>query len=314
MSGPAAVETTSLTKVYRRSGGNRALDAVDLRVSQGEIFGLLGRNGAGKTTLVKILLDLVRPTAGTAALLGRPPRAPAARRPVGYLPEDHRFPSYRSASASMDYYARLSGVPARERRRRTEELLDFVELEGVAHRKVKTYSKGMKQRLGLAQALVHEPQVLFLDEPTDGVDPVGRATIRDLLLRLREQGRTIFLNSHMLGEVELVCTRVGILEKGRLVSEGSIAELSAVKGAYRMVVSREPDAETLEELRGATGTLGQEGTSLDLTLERPEDVDAVVDLLRSRGLGIRELTPRRLSLEEIFLEVIRGGDGRGART
>ena len=216
-----AIRVESVSKRYGR--GAKAVDALrgaSLAVRDGEIFGLLGRNGAGKTTLVKILLDIVRPSAGGASLLGRPVRDPGARHEVGYLPEDHRFAEYQTAESALDFYAMLSGVPRSLRRRRVPELLAMVGLGKDARRKIRGFSKGMKQRLGLAQALLHEPRVLLLDEPTDGVDPVGRAEIRDVLLQLKNEKRTVFLNSHLLSEVERLCDRVAILERGQVVREG----------------------------------------------------------------------------------------------
>src|SRR5204863_4264972 len=193
---------------------------VSLTVERGHIFGLLGQNGAGKTTLIKILLGITRLTAGNASLLDEPAGSAAVRRRVGYLPEDHRFPDYHTGASLLDFYGALLDVPRRERARRIPEALEQVGLRGRMDYKIRTYSKGMKQRLGIAQALFHDPEVVFLDEPTDGVDPVGRREIRAIMARLKGEGKTLFLNSHLLGEVELVCDRVGILQEGELVREG----------------------------------------------------------------------------------------------
>ena len=214
----AVIETKDLRKTYGRI---EALKGVSLRVEKGQIYGLLGQNGAGKTTLIKVLLGIVQLSQGEAELLGMPAGDVNARRKVGYLPEDHAFPGYHTAYSLMDFYGSLYGVPAAERKRRIPETLEQVGIAGRMHYKIKTYSKGMKQRLGIAQALMHNPDLIILDEPTDGVDPMGRREIRDLMNELKEQGHTIFLNSHLLGEVELICDRVAILQQGKLVREGT---------------------------------------------------------------------------------------------
>ncbi len=301
-----AIAVRDLAKRYGR--GEKRVDAlrgVSLSVRRGEIYGLLGRNGAGKTTLVKVLLDMVRPVAGGAWILGVPSRSRAARRSVGYLPEDHRLPEYRTGEQALHFYAQLSAVPRRVRRQRVPQLLEAMGLADSARRKVRTYSKGMKQRLGLAQALVHDPQVLFLDEPTDGVDPVGRAQVRQVLERLRSEGKTIFLNSHLLGEVERVCDRVGILEAGRLVREGSIDELTRTRLSYHLKTSPPLDAAAREELSRVAVTVAAAGDGVEIGLAKEEDLDRVVDLLRARKVGIRGLTALRHSLEEVFLEALK---------
>ncbi len=305
-----AIQVDGVHKTYGR--GSRAVHAlcgVSIAVPRGEIYGLLGRNGAGKTTLVKVLLDLVRPTRGAALLSGRSARQPAARRSIGYLPEDHRFPEYQTAESALRFHAALSGVDPSAARARIGELLDQVGLGPAARKKVRTFSKGMKQRLGLAQALVHDPDILFLDEPTDGVDPVGRAEIRDLLVGLKQRGRTIFLNSHLLSEVERMCDRVGILDRGALVREGSIEALTRTERLYEVRVDRALDAATTGELRAlATSFTAKPDGAFEVALPRDEDIDRVVDLLRARAFGVRHLHGVKLSLEDVFLEAVEGAD------
>ena len=296
----SAIVAESVSKTYR--GGAQALRDVSLAVEPGEIFGLLGPNGAGKTTLVKVLLDIVRPTRGTSQLLGVSSRRAAARRRVGYLPEDHRFPEYHTAQSALLFYAGLSGIAPRAARPRAGALLAEVGLADVAQRKVRSFSKGMKQRLGLAQALIAEPDVLFLDEPTDGVDPVGRASIRALLEAQRAKGRTIFLNSHLLSEVEQLCDRVGILSGGSLVRLGTIAQLTQGERTVQVTLSQPAGEALLGELQRVFGSSREIGERVvEIALERDEQIDAVVDFLRARGLGLRGLAQKRQSLESVFL-------------
>ena len=232
----AAIATLGLHKTYRSVFGASidALHPLDLEVSRGEIFGLLGPNGAGKTTLVKLLLGVALPSGGEGRLFGRSIREPAARQPVGFLPESHRFPDYLTAAQVLDTYARVAGVDEAERARRIPELLERVRMAKWADTRVRKFSKGMMQRLGLAQALMNTPDLLFLDEPTDGVDPVGRREIRDLLLEISREGTTIFLNSHLLSEVEQICTRVAILKEGRLARLGTVEELTTQDRVYEL--------------------------------------------------------------------------------
>jgi len=309
----SVIETRDLVKQY---GAITALKGVSLRVDQGEIFGLLGQNGAGKTTLVKILLGLTRPTAGAATLLDQPAGTPRVSLQVGYLPEDHRFPDYHTGASLLDFYGMMLEMDRARRRRRAAELLALVGLEGRARWKVRTYSKGMKQRLGVAQALLQDPNLIFLDEPTDGVDPVGRREIRDLMQRLREQGKTIFVNSHLLSEVELVCDRVAILRKGEVVCEGSVASLTARKGQF-LIGLAEGELFPAEDLR-RRGYLAEPGDGRWLiSLGEGQEIDPVLELLREKGLHLRHLVERRQSLEELFMATVEeaepGVDRRAAK-
>jgi ABC-2 type transport system ATP-binding protein len=277
VTGPA-IEVRKLAKTYGR--GARAVPAladVSLSVAPGEIYGLLGRNGAGKTTLVKILLDIVRPSRGATFLRGISSRSTASRRTVGYLPEDHRFPEYQTGLGLLSFYASLSGAAIAGDKERLQALLASVDLADAADRRVRTYSKGMKQRLGLAQALVHDPEILFLDEPTDGVDPVGRAKIRDMLLVLKSRGKTIFLNSHLLSEVERVCDRVGIMERGVLLKEGTPDALTRVERAFALETSPELDDAQLAELARLVHSATRAARGLEVIVGEERDIDAVVD-------------------------------------
>src|ERR1022692_1337320 len=250
-----AINASGLTKIYRsRWSGRvvRAVEDVSLTVRRGTTYGLLGPNGAGKTTFVKMSLSAVRPTSGTAFLFGRNAADPAARRAIGYLPENHRFPTYFTGAGMLDFYASLSGMESAERRKRIPEMLEVVGLEQWGSMRIGKYSKGMLQRLGLAQALIHTPSMLILDAATDGVDPVGRMQIREVLTRFEQQGVTIFINSHLLVEVELFCREVAILDKGKVALSGKMHDLTAGKG-YRLTLAEAPEA-LVEELRGKEHT------------------------------------------------------------
>jgi ABC-2 type transport system ATP-binding protein len=294
-------------RVFKRYGAVEALRDVSIRVEPGEIYGLLGQNGAGKTTLVKVLLGIIQATAGDATLLGRPVGATEVRYRVGYLPEDHHFPDYHSGYSLLDFYGALLGVRRSERRRRIAEYLELVGLKGRMHYKIRTYSKGMKQRVGIAQAMFHDPEVIFLDEPTDGVDPVGRREIRAVMQRLKDQGKTIFLNSHLLGEVELICDRVGILQKGEMIRTGTVAALTQRHGLF--VIGLAP-GQTLPtaELAQRGYTVSVNGEFWELVVRDGESIDPVVDLLRSRGLSIRHLMEKRQTLEDLFVETVEAAE------
>ena len=301
-----AISTAGLAKTY---GGRRPVEALrplTLDVAPGETFGLLGPNGAGKTTLVKLLLGLVRPTAGAASILGRPIAMAEARRAVGYLPEGHRFPPFLTARQALDLFARMAGVDAESRPGRAAELLDLVRLDGAADRAVGTFSKGMLQRLGIAQALMNRPRLVFLDEPTDGVDPVGRREIRTLIEGLRADGVTVFLNSHLLSEVEQVCTRVAILKDGVVVRDGSVDDLTRQGRAWLLTTTPLPDAST-DALADALSEPTERPDGLvrhRLTLPDRAALGAALDRLHADGGEVEAVEPARQSLEDLFVEVV----------
>jgi ABC-2 type transport system ATP-binding protein len=298
------IETRNLAKDYGRI---RALKGVSLRVERGEIYGLLGQNGAGKTTLIKILLGITRDSGGEARVLGEPAGKAEVRRRVGYLPEDHRFPDYHTAYSLLNFYGQLLGVTRAERRRRIPAALEMVGLVGRMHYKIRTYSKGMKQRVGIAQALFHDPDLIFLDEPTDGVDPVGRKAIRGLLERLREQGKTMFINSHLLGEVELLCDRVAILQRGEMIREGGVDELTRQRGLFVIGLAPGqvlPEAELAEKGYCVKPVEG----FWEVELTDGQSIDPVVDLVRARGLNLRHLVEKRQTLEDLFLKTVEASE------
>jgi ABC-2 type transport system ATP-binding protein len=303
----APIQTEELRKVYG-SGSRRitALDGVSLRVEPGEVFGLLGPNGAGKTTMVKILLGLAHPTGGAASLCGLPSREPESRRRVGYLPEGHRFPGYLTARQTLSVFGQMSGVDRATLRTRTPELLARVRLSDWADVRVKKFSKGMTQRLGLAAALIHSPDVLLLDEPTDGVDPVGRREIRDLLHEEAARGRSILLNSHLLSEIERTCHRVAILRSGRIAAEGRIEDLTATGSRYRLVATGVDDG-LIQAMRETGATVDRVNGHFDLTTRDLDQVNAVIDRLRLGGARLQELSPVKSSLEDLFVDLVKAG-------
>lgn len=303
-----AIETSGLEKVYRsrfRGREIRAVSNLTLRVPTGVKYGLLGPNGAGKTTFVKMLLSAVNPTMGRAALFGKDAREPEARRPVGYLPENHRFPTYLTGRGMLDFYAALSGLAAAERKRRIPELLDLVGLSNWGDVRLKKYSKGMLQRLGLAQALIHNPRLLVLDEPTDGVDPVGRREIRDILNGLTGTGVTVFINSHLLSEVEAFCEYVAILRKGELVLEGKVSSLVAGRG-FRICASGVTEQALIEiKALGAAVLASEEG--LEIQALTREQANLAIDRIRAAGGMIDSVAASNSSLEDVFIRALQTG-------
>jgi ABC-2 type transport system ATP-binding protein len=296
-----AISAHSLRKVYRSI---TALDGIDLEVEPGELFGLLGPNGAGKTTTVKILLGLTRPTGGSASIHGIPVSDPESRRRVGYLPEGHRFPGYLTARETLSIFGRMSDTEPAILAQRIPDLLSRVHLEKWANVRVKKFSKGMVQRLGLAAALVADPDVLLLDEPTDGVDPVGRREIRDLLLEEARKGKAVLVNSHLLSEIELTCGRVAILREGQIVAQGAISELTKRQEKYRM--SATPVDESLLSWFRQTGAgVERQNGHLVLSVRDTEHLNALVDRLRAQGGRLTELSPMRSSLEDVFVGFFR---------
>jgi ABC-2 type transport system ATP-binding protein len=302
--GVAAIELAGARKAY---GDRVALHGLDLRVEQGEVFGFLGPNGAGKTTAMKILTGLVRASAGVARVLGRPVGEPAARRRIGYLPEHFRFQEWATGEELLDLHGRLAGLPAARRAARVAEVLELVGLAGRGRQRIRSYSKGMTQRIGLAQALLAEPELVLLDEPTSALDPVGRREVRDLIRELRGRGVTVFLNSHLLGEVELVCDRVAIIDQGRVVRGGRLAELVGPATALRLLLDRVD-----EYLLGALRRLGQvrsvEGVAVTLQVDDLDVAPAVAECVVRSGYRLFELAPVQRSLEEVFVDLVHGGD------
>ncbi len=308
---PSAIRTEDLTKDYAvgfwRPRPYRALDRLTVDVQPGEVFGFLGPNGAGKTTTLKLLMGLVFPTGGRAEILGRPVGDVAVKRRIGYLPENPYFYDYLTGEELLTYFASLFGYRAGDRRRRVERLLDEAGIGAERRLPLRKYSKGMLQRLGLAQALVNEPEVIVLDEPMSGLDPLGRRQVRELMLRLREEGRTLFFSSHILSDAEALCSRVAIVAAGRLVSVGRVADMLAFETrGWELVVSHatpEHLARLGPAVRGVT-PIADGRYALDLA---PDASPAVLlATLESAGARFVSLNPMRETLEDYFVNQVEG--------
>ena len=293
------IEATGLCKHY---GGRSVLRDVDLHVGHGQIVGLLGPNGAGKTTIVKALLGMVHLDSGTAAMLGKPVGDPAARRLVGYLPEQFQYPAWLDGAQVLESHARLLGMPASERPGAVAEALRLVGLAGRGDDRVGGYSKGMQQRLGIATAVLGEPLLVILDEPTSALDPIGRREVRDIIRALRDRGAAVLLNSHLLGEVEQVCDDVVILHRGEVLHAGPLADL-ATGAEVRVSVERLDDGAVVV-LQGFGTITARDGDTVLLALDDVGAVPALAAALVARGAGLRALVPLQRSLEDVFVDLV----------
>lgn len=304
--GDLAIETSHLRKEF---GRKVAVEDLTLSVPRGEIFGFLGPNGAGKTTAIKVLMGLVQPTSGVARLLGLPPEDMRAKERVGFLPELFRFHEWLTAEQFLDFHGQLYGMLEAKRRRRIPEVLELVGLRREANSLLRTFSKGMQQRIGLAQAILNEPDVVLLDEPTSALDPLGRRDVRDLMRYLKAEGHTVFLNSHLLSEVEMVCDRVAIIDKGRVIATGVLRDLLAA--ALEVEIEAEGVAPAaLEELRGMSQSVERVDGRLVLRLRDRESIPGVAEALLRHGGRLYSLSRRRGSLEDLFLRVVEQEESR----
>lgn len=322
-----AIDLKDVDKRYGTAFSRRvhALRGIDMQVGRGEIFGLLGPNGAGKSTLVKILMTVIKPTRALGTVLGRAVGNKTTLANVGYLPEHHRFPDYLTGRQVVEYYGAMAGVGRIDRKKRASELLDFVGMSRWADTRVRGYSKGMRQRVGIAQTLVNNPELVIWDEPTDGVDPVGRRDIRQMTVELKRRGTTVMLNSHLLSELEMICDRVAILVQGRVSSQGTIDDLTVHRQRYEIEVSSD-DSNIDTAIRrslapwlaggGLSGTMPS-GESLTVELDAAHapalikvgSAEAVVvqpllDAIRASRLTVRSVKPIRPSLEDLFMEAV----------
>lgn len=300
----AAIETEALRKVF---GDHAAVKGLTLQVSQGEVFGFLGPNGAGKTTSIKMLLGLVAPTSGRASLLGAPigDRTTLAR--IGFLPEHFRFQEWMTASEFLMLNGELLGMEAQTLKKRRDELLERVGLAPFRNKQLRTFSKGMLQRIGLAQALLNHPALVFLDEPTSGLDPVGRRLVRDVVHELRNEGTCVFLNSHLLSEIEVTCDRVAFIRHGEVVR---VLELATLNGNQSVVTIRASGltSELVTQLEHWAHDIQFTGEQLTLTVNNEDSIPEINRFLVAQGVNVFAISPSRISLEEIFIETV-GKDG-----
>lgn len=296
----AAIQTESLRKEF---GAHAAVKGLTLQMEQGEVFGFLGPNGAGKTTSIKMLLGLIAPTSGSGSLLGKPIGDRTTLAKVGFLPEHFRFQEWLTAYEFLELHGELLGMERRDLRLRRDELLERVGLFDFRHKQLRTYSKGMLQRVGLAQALMNRPALVFLDEPTSGLDPVGRRLVRDIIHELRTEGTSVFLNSHILSEIEVTCNRVAFIRQGEVIR---VMDVSALDQNLSMVTIR-ASGFTSEVISGLE-TWGQDirvdGDLLTMTINRDEALPEINRYLVEEGVAVYALTPNRISLEEIFIETL----------
>ena len=302
---PPVLEVSHLARSYRTHLSLRKywiLRDLSFSVEPGEIFGFIGPNGAGKTTTLKLIMDLVRPDSGSIRIFGESHRNVAVKLRLGFLPENPYFYDYLTAEEFLDFYARLFGIPRDTRRKRTDVLLEKVGLANRRDRQLRKFSKGMLQRLGLAQALINEPELVILDEPMSGLDPVGRREVRDIILSLKAAGRTVFFSTHILSDTELICDRVGILSKGELKAVGRVSELlSPGITHWEVAFSGIPDT----SLPGLSSVVSREGSKILATTRNEEAMRALVRAILERGGSLESVVPQKESLEDIFLREIR---------
>jgi len=299
-----AIETTGLRKEF---GDNVAVRGLTLQVPAGEVFGFLGPNGAGKTTSIKMLLGLVAPSAGSGQLLGQPLGERAARAKIGFLPEHFRFHDWLTAEEFLTLHGNLYGMALPRLKARLAELLELVSLTPFRKKNLRTFSKGMLQRIGLAQALLNEPALVFLDEPTSGLDPVGRRLVRDIIRDLRAKGTTVFLNSHLLSEVEITCDRVAFIKHGEVVRLSDLKTL--VEGETRVTLRASGlTPEVLAGLAELGHDVRADGAQVTLTVSGEADLPALARYLVGHGSDLYALTPQKLSLEDLFVQIV-GTDG-----
>lgn len=301
-----AIETFNLTKIYASLLRRRRLVAVDslnLRVPTGCVFGFLGPNGAGKTTTIMMLLGSVYPTAGTFRVLGQPISDVSVRRRIGFLPEKFQFHDLLTAEELLWFHGRLAGMDKQALRRHVPEVLEQVGLLERGRSRVREFSKGMQQRLGIAQAILHDPDLIILDEPTSALDPLGRRDVRDLILRLKSRGKTIFLNSHLLSEVEMVCDEVAILRNGRVQRQGGLDMLLQVHPVVDVELRTRSEG-VLEAVRAMATLLSENGTRFTAEVQSEEDIPALARCIVQAGGEVMRFVPRRESLEDLFVRVV----------
>lgn len=295
--------TKTFTPVWPWLKATTVLSDVSLSVKQGEIFGFLGHNGAGKTTTMKMLLGLLRATSGKVELLGAPAGDVAVHARIGYLPEAPYFYDYLTADEFLTFYGRLAKLSSSTIRSRVPELLKRVGLQEARHRQLRKFSKGMLQRIGLAQAMVHDPELIILDEPMSGLDPMGRKEVRDLILSLRDQGKTVFFSTHILSDVEMICDRVGILAKGKMLSVGRVEDFVSDQGAHSIeVVCEGVVGDEVPIIKRCALRVLQRGSRCLIMLPGQDVLEDVLSAVRNAGGKLVSVLPQKGSLEEVFVE------------
>ncbi|MBD3384031.1 ATP-binding cassette domain-containing protein [candidate division KSB1 bacterium] len=301
-----AVETFELSKFYSH-GRIKALQDFSLQVEKGKIFSLLGPNGAGKTTLIKVLIGIVHQTSGHAKLLNQSINKVSVHKKIGYLAENHRFPEFLSAHQILHYYGKMAGLGPSQLKKQIPALLKTVNLHRWENVKIRKYSKGMMQRLGLAHALLNEPELIFLDEPTDGIDPVGRRQIRDLLKSLRDEGVTIFVNSHLLSEVERMSDEVAILKQGKLIQRGTVEDFISIKEQYQI---RLDSADTMQNIcNDMKVPIKRENDLFTVSVQDDQQLNRLIDRLRQSKTMILAVIPKKITLEDYFIDIIEDKKG-----
>ena len=305
------VRLEEVVKDFRPGFGlrvKRVLHGISFDVRRGEIFGFVGPNGAGKTTTLKILMGLIRATGGKAAILGNDVGERGFRKHVGFLPENPYFYDFLTGREILNFYAKLSGVPAAERKGRVQNLLDWVGLGHAADARLRTYSKGMLQRTGIAQALVHDPDVIFLDEPMSGLDPIGRMQIRDIILRLRQDGKTVFMNTHILSDVEMLCDRVAVIVDGRIRYQGRIEDFLEARDRMSEIVVSGLSPEVAQRVeKEFAAVLRGHGEQIVIRLSE-KYTSQVLQLCLECGAEVTSLSPERTPLEDIFMFAVGEGE------
>lgn len=317
-SAEAVVQVENLRKVFRVGFWGKRVTAVDqlsMDVRRGEVFGFLGPNGAGKTTTIKILMGLIYPSGGQARLFGRSVADPAAKAKLGFLPESPYFYDYLSSREFLRFYGHLFGLWGTALDKRVDELLEMVGMTHARDLQLRKFSKGMLQRVGIAQALINDPELVVLDEPMSGLDPIGRKEVRDLILRLKESGKTVLFSSHILHDAELLCDRVAMILKGRLVASGRVSELIDQGTTYSVeLVIDHLSPEGLEHLRPLTEKVVAQGDRLLAVLKHPRDVEPALSIIRAAKATLFSLTPHKRSLEDLFIGMVNGQHaGRGVQ-
>ncbi len=303
------IETVRLSKFYRtglRMKRVQALVDLNLQVEEGEIFGFLGPNGAGKTTAIKILIGLTKPTRGFAYVLGKPPRNHQVKKEVGFLPESPYFYEYLTANEFLIMAAQISGVPQGEIKQRVNQVLKMVRMEDAANLQMRGFSRGMLQRIGIAQALIHDPKLVILDEPMGGLDPIGRKEFRDIIAGLRDQGKTVFFSTHILADVEMICDRVGLIVAGRMVKMGRLKEILTAEVESIDVTVKGAAGKIRKALERIAQQTIQSGELLMITVKNEEEVERVMAITREGDARITAIVPRVKTLEDFFMSQVKG--------